>query len=110
MTTTLHEATYVDVNRGGVQRPLQPVYEGPYQVLKRNDKVIMIDMHEKIDTVSTDRVELESFDNDNVRATSNAPTLHCYGIRAPNTKASFSATEAFFGNTSYTFWQICSMV
>ncbi|BHF83393.1 hypothetical protein SprV_0902653500 [Sparganum proliferum] len=45
------------VRHYAVRRPLRPLYDEPYRVLRRPDKHVDIDRSGKTDTVSTDRVK-----------------------------------------------------
>nr|VZH94571.1 unnamed protein product [Spirometra erinaceieuropaei] len=53
----LDKCDFVLVRHDAVRRPLQPPYDGPYRVLRRSDKDVVIDRNGKTDTVSTDRVK-----------------------------------------------------
>nr|VZI10401.1 unnamed protein product [Spirometra erinaceieuropaei] len=53
----LDTCNYVWVRHDAVRRPLQPPYDGPYRVLRRSDKDVVIDRNGKTDTVSIDRVK-----------------------------------------------------
>ncbi|BHF76259.1 hypothetical protein SprV_0501935700 [Sparganum proliferum] len=51
----LDKCDFVLVRHGAVRRPLQQPYDGPYKVLRRSDKDVVIDRNGKTDTVSVDR-------------------------------------------------------
>nr|VZI24939.1 unnamed protein product [Spirometra erinaceieuropaei] len=53
----LDKCDFVWVLHDAVRRPLQPPYDGPYKVLRRSDKDVVIDRNGKTDTVSIDRVK-----------------------------------------------------
>ncbi|BHF72606.1 hypothetical protein SprV_0401567400 [Sparganum proliferum] len=53
----LEKCYFVLVRHDAVRRPLQPPYDGPYKVLRRSDKDVVIDRNGKTDTVSTARVK-----------------------------------------------------
>ncbi|KAK4467605.1 hypothetical protein MN116_000270 [Schistosoma mekongi] len=68
----LSGATQVFVRRDGALKPLQPAYDGPYKVLRKTDKVIIVDKHGKPDAVSIDRVK-PAFSDDDIPSPSNLP-------------------------------------
>ncbi|BHF77875.1 hypothetical protein SprV_0602098500 [Sparganum proliferum] len=53
----LDKRDFALVRHDAVRRPLQPPYDGPYKVLRRSDKAVVIDRNGKTDTVSIDRVK-----------------------------------------------------
>nr|VZI50019.1 unnamed protein product [Spirometra erinaceieuropaei] len=53
----LDTCDFVLVRHDAVRRPFQPPYDGPYRVLRRSDKDVVIDRNGKTDTVSIDRVK-----------------------------------------------------
>nr|VZI05873.1 unnamed protein product [Spirometra erinaceieuropaei] len=53
----LDKCDFVWVRHDAVRRSLQPPYDGPYKVLRRSDKDVVIDRNGKTDTVSIDRVK-----------------------------------------------------
>nr|VZI03560.1 unnamed protein product [Spirometra erinaceieuropaei] len=53
----LDKCDFVLVRHDAVRRPLQPPYDGPYKVLRRSDKDVVIERNGKTDTVSIDRVK-----------------------------------------------------
>nr|VZI48191.1 unnamed protein product [Spirometra erinaceieuropaei] len=59
----LDKCDFVLVRHDAVRRPLQPHNDGPYKVLRRSDKDVVIDRNGKTDTVSIDRVKLAYIDD-----------------------------------------------
>ncbi|BHF61289.1 hypothetical protein SprV_0100426200 [Sparganum proliferum] len=53
----LDKCDFVLVRNDAVRRPLQPPYDGPYKVLRRSDKAVVIDRNGKTEIVSIDRVK-----------------------------------------------------
>jgi len=53
----LATATHVFVRHDGPKTILQPPYDGPFQVIKRTDETIRVQIHEKKIDVSIDRVK-----------------------------------------------------
>ncbi|BHF65762.1 hypothetical protein SprV_0200877500 [Sparganum proliferum] len=53
----LDTCNFVWVRHDAVRWPLQPPYDGPYRILRRSDKDVVIDRNGKTDTVSIDRVK-----------------------------------------------------
>lgn len=53
----LDTCTHVFVRVDAVKRPLQPPYEGPFEVVRKTRKNIIIRKHGKTDTVALDRVK-----------------------------------------------------
>jgi hypothetical protein len=53
----LWEAAYVYVRRGNVAGPFQPPYSSPYEVLRRRQKVFDLQVGERVETVSVDRLK-----------------------------------------------------
>ncbi|CAH8600269.1 unnamed protein product [Schistosoma bovis] len=61
----LSDSTHVFIRRDNVQHPLQPAYDGPFKVIKRDDKTITVDKAGKTDVISIDRVKpafIEAYD------------------------------------------------
>ncbi|VDQ17285.1 unnamed protein product [Trichobilharzia regenti] len=52
----LKTSSHVFVRRDSVRRPLDPPYDGPYNVIKRMDKSFFLDKKHSEDTVSIDRL------------------------------------------------------
>nr|VZI07627.1 unnamed protein product [Spirometra erinaceieuropaei] len=68
----LDKCDFVLVRHDAVRRPLQPPYDGPYKVLRRSDKDVVIARNGKTDAVSIDRVKPAYIDD------SDHPSLqHC---------------------------------
>lgn len=57
MNPRLKDCSHVFVRIDAVRRPLQPPYEGPYEVVKRSDKYFEINVLGKNQVVSIDRVK-----------------------------------------------------
>nr|VZI36753.1 unnamed protein product [Spirometra erinaceieuropaei] len=53
----LDKCDFVLDRHDALRRPLQPPYDGPYKVLRRSDKDVVIERNGKTDTVSIDRVK-----------------------------------------------------
>ena len=53
----LSSATHVYVRRDGVKKPLQQPYDGPYKVLKRTDKYFTVEISDKHNVISLDRLK-----------------------------------------------------
>ncbi|XP_063952401.1 uncharacterized protein LOC135153511 [Lytechinus pictus] len=53
----LTSCTHVFVRHDAVKKPLQPPYDGPYQVIKRADKFFTILLKGKHETISLDRLK-----------------------------------------------------
>jgi hypothetical protein len=53
----LREAELVYVRRGGVLKPLSPLYEGPYRVLEKSQKYFRLDIGGQAEAVSVDRLK-----------------------------------------------------
>ena len=53
----LAHCTHVWVRFDGVRRPLQPPYDGPFKVVRRDSKFFVIERNGKRDTVSLDRLK-----------------------------------------------------
>ena len=46
-----------------LKKPLQPPYNGPFKVLKRDNKYFTLQFQDRIDTVSLDRLKSAHIDN-----------------------------------------------
>ena len=53
----LMSATYVYVRKGGTVAPLSPLYSGPYKVLSSGPKIFKLQVGERIEVVSIDRLK-----------------------------------------------------
>ena len=83
----LSTATHVFVRHGGVRKPLQPPYDGPFPILKRTDKHFTIALNGRNDTVSIDRLKPAHLDIDYSHPHTNieqANTLADSSTTAPN--------------------------
>ena len=60
----LSTATHVFLRYDAVRKPLQPPYDGPYQVLKLTDKHFTLSIKGCHDTVSVDHLKPEHLDHD----------------------------------------------
>ncbi|BHF72217.1 hypothetical protein SprV_0401528100 [Sparganum proliferum] len=69
ITPDLDTCDFFWVRHDAVRRPLRPPYDGPYRVLRRSDKDVVIDRNGKTDTVSIDRVK-PTYIDDNSDASS----------------------------------------
>ncbi len=54
---SLLQAAFVYVRRGGVVPPLEPLYQGPYRVIRRTSKFFLLQIGEKTEAVSVDRLK-----------------------------------------------------
>jgi hypothetical protein len=48
---------FVYVRKGGVNKPLSPVYEGPYRVVHKSPKYFDLDIGGRVEAVSADRLK-----------------------------------------------------
>ena len=55
--TLLEDATHVYVGCGAVGGPLENAYSGPYQVIRRERKVLLLQLGERQEWVSADRLK-----------------------------------------------------
>ena len=62
VSNTLSHCTHVFVRHDGVRKPLQPVYDGPFKVLKRSDKHFTLQYPNRTDVVSIDRLKTAHID------------------------------------------------
>ena len=53
----LYRAKYVFVRDDSVKNPLKPLYKGPFKIVDRKDKFFTIEINQKHDTVSVDRLK-----------------------------------------------------
>jgi len=63
----------VHMQHDAICKPLQSPYDGPYKVLNRNDKHFALQLQDRIDTVSLDRLEPAYMDNDTPTIDSTSP-------------------------------------
>ena len=64
VSNTLATATHVFVRHDAVKKPLQPPYDGPFEVVKRTDKHFTLNINGRHDTVSVDRLKAAHIDVD----------------------------------------------
>ena len=57
ISPALSTCTHVFIRHDATRRPLQQPYNGPYKVLKREDKHFVVDINGRHDTVSLDRLK-----------------------------------------------------
>jgi len=57
LPAALEAATFVYVRRGGVSTPLSPAYSGPFRVLSRSAKFFVLQVGDKAEGVSVDRLK-----------------------------------------------------
>ena len=57
ITQNLQASDYVFIRRGGNQPPLTPKYDGPFKVLQKADKYFKLQLGEREDNVSIDRLK-----------------------------------------------------
>ena len=96
---TLTTTTHVFVRRDSVKRPLQRPYDGPYKVLKRNDKFYTLDINGTHDTVSIDRLKPAYFESSNSASThsdSEVPTHTPVSFQSPPTRTTRSGRRVKF--------------
>ena len=53
----LQTTKYVFVRRGGVQEILQTPYDGPFPVIRRNERMFVVNIRGKAETVTTERLK-----------------------------------------------------
>ncbi len=61
--TGLQAASYVYVRRGGVGPPLAPPYVGPYKVLQAGPKYFVLEVGDRQEVVTVDRLKPHSGDD-----------------------------------------------
>ena len=57
VSNDLSNCTHVFVRHDAVRKPLQQPYDGPFNVIKRTDKHFTIQMHNREEVVSIDRLK-----------------------------------------------------
>ncbi len=87
MSDALATCTHVFVRHDAVKKPLQQPYDGPYEVLKRNDKFYTVDIKGRHDTVSLDRLKPAHIDTttDHPDSTMDQPTPTSTPTPTPDT-------------------------
>ena len=60
----LQTSTHVFIRRDAVRKPLQPPYDGPFKVISRSTKSFKVDLGNRTDTVSIDRLKPAHLDTD----------------------------------------------
>ena len=58
----LQTCSHVFIRRDAVRKPLQPPYDGPFKVLSRSPKSFKVDLGNRTDTVSVDRLKAAHLD------------------------------------------------
>ena len=72
----LSTTTHVFVRHGGVRKPLQSPYDGPFEVLSRTDKHFTVKLNGRTDTISIDRLKPAHIDTEQSPNTSTTTTSH----------------------------------
>ena len=72
----LSTTTHVFVRHGGVRKPLQSPYDGPFEVLSCTDKHFTVKLNGRTDTISIDRLKPAHIDTEQSPNTSTATTSH----------------------------------
>ena len=78
----LSTTTHVFVRHGGVRKPLQSPYDGPFEVLSRTDKHFTVKLNGRTDTISIDRLKPAHIDTE----------------QSPNTTTSHPTTPTSISN------------
>ena len=60
----LQTCTHVFIRRDAVRKPLQPPYDGPFKIISRSPKYFKVDLGNRTDTVSIDRLKCAHLDTD----------------------------------------------
>lgn len=81
----LSKATHVFLRRDLVRKPLQQPYDGPFRVLKCNNKTFNLDIKGKPVTVSIDRVKPAFINNSEDVVTNKGPILPQSPVVLPST-------------------------
>ncbi len=71
----LQSCSHVFVRCDRVKKPLQPPYNGPFEVLRRGEKTFSLQMNNKVETVSGDRLKAASLES--------SPTSHLLPSQRP---------------------------
>ena len=69
----LLRCTHVFVRHDAIRKPLQLPYDGPYKVLNRTDKHFTLQLPNRTDPVSLDRLKPAYIDNDRLTIDSTSP-------------------------------------
>ena len=73
MPTNLQNSKFVFIRRDGHRPPLQPPYEGPFHLLRAGPKYCLVDLGNRHDSVSVDRLKPAHADPDVPVTTAQAP-------------------------------------
>ena len=87
----LATATHVFIRQDIVRKPLQPLYDGPFLVLKRMDKYYTVDINGRKDTVSIDQLKPAHLDDNPTPITHESTTQ-------PPTRTTHSGRRVYFPN------------
>lgn len=79
----LDTCTHVFVRRDSQKQILQPAYDGPYQVIKRGDKVIKLEINRRHVNISIDRVKPAYVCNPDPIEASKEPTTVTFPKESP---------------------------
>ncbi|PIK40396.1 pol polyprotein [Apostichopus japonicus] len=96
MHPDLNTCTHVWVRDDRVKRPLQPPYRGPYRVLKRNGKSYVLDLHDRHDSVSIDRLKVAYLEEpaDSMQANDTPADASTSSESAASTHTSTAASQS----------------
>ena len=70
VSPNLSSSSYVFIRHDAVRKPLQSPYDGPYKVIRRNDKFFTVDINGRQDTISLDRIKPAYLDDGNIQSAS----------------------------------------
>ncbi len=73
VSSELATATHVFVRRDGVRKPLRPPYDGPFPVVRSNNKFFTISRKGRTDSVTIDRLKPAHLDDNIISCPSSAP-------------------------------------